>query len=111
MFEHYLCRLIRTMHTGYRTQYHIVWIRRFRQTILVKGLRQCLETKFREVREYYPEWGYIALGIDSDYVHIHMVILTNYAVSEVVDRMKTNTSRALNTNLKHELSRKYFPFE
>jgi len=68
---------------------------RFRRKILVKGLRQYLETKFREVRKYYREWDYIAIGIDVDHVHIHMVIPTKYAVSEVVDIIKTNTSRTL----------------
>jgi len=56
-----------------------------------------LETKFREVRKYYPEWDYIAIGIDVDHVHIHMVIPPKYAVSEVVDIIKANTSRALKT--------------
>jgi len=46
-------------------------------------------------RKYYPEWDYIAIGIDVDHVHIHMMIPPKYAVSEVVDIIKTNTSRAL----------------
>jgi len=88
-------KLKKSAHAVYKTQYHIVWITRFRRKILVKGLRQYLETKFREVRKYYPEWEYIAIGIDVDHVHIHMVIPPKYAVSEVVDIIKTNTSRAL----------------
>ena len=54
-----------------------------------------METKFREVRKQYPEWDYIAIGVDVNHVHIHMVIPPKYAVSEVVDIIKTNTSRAL----------------
>jgi len=54
-----------------------------------------VETKFREVQKQYPEWDYIAIGIDVDHVHIHMVIPPKCAVSEVVDIIKTNTSRAL----------------
>jgi len=57
-----------------------------------------LETKFREVRKYYLEWEHIAIGIDVDHVHIHMVIPPKYAVSEMVDIIKTNTSRALKAN-------------
>ena len=88
-------KLKKSAHAVYKTQYDIMWITRFRRKILVKGIRQYLETKFREVRKYYPEWDYIAIGIDVDHVHIHMVIPPKYAVSEVVDIIKTNTSRAL----------------
>ncbi|OQY14447.1 MAG: hypothetical protein B6I30_00360 [Desulfobacteraceae bacterium 4572_187] len=38
---------------------------------------------------------YIAIGIDVDHVHIHMMIPPKYSVSEVVDIIKTNTSGAL----------------
>jgi len=54
-----------------------------------------LETKFREVRKQYPEWDYIALEIDVDHVHTHIMIPPKYAVSEVVNVIKTNMSRAL----------------
>ena len=88
-------KLKKSAHAVYKTQYHIAWITRFRRKILVKGIRQYLETKFREVRKQYPEWKYVAIGIDVDHVHIHMVIPPKHAVSEVVDIIKTNTSRAL----------------
>ena len=51
-------KLKKSAHAVYKTQYHIVWIMRFRRKILVKGLRK-----------YYPEWEYIAIGIDVDHVH------------------------------------------
>ena len=112
-------KLKKSAHAVYKTQYHIMWITRFRRKFLVKGLRQYLETKFREVRKYYPEWDYIAIGIDVDHVHIHMVIPPKYAVSEVVDIIKTNTSRALKAKfgflskvigLKEEYGEKNFSF-
>ena len=88
-------RLIKSAHTVYRTQYHIVWVTRFRRKILVPGVVQYLETKLQEIRKYYPDWEYIAIGPDVDHVHVHMVIPPKYAVSRVVDTLKTNTSRAL----------------
>ena len=51
--------------------------------------------KLREVRKYYPDWKYIEMGIDSDHIHIHMVIPPKYSVSEVVETIKKNTSRSL----------------
>ncbi len=63
-------RLRKSAHTVYRTQYRIAWTTRFRREIFIKGDRQYLETKFCEVRKYYPEWEYKAIGIDVDNVHI-----------------------------------------
>lgn len=54
-----------------------------------------VETKCLEVRKYYPKCDYILIAIDVDHVHIHMMIPQKYAVSEAVDIIKTNTSRAL----------------
>ena len=92
-------RLIKSAHTVYRTQYHIVWVTRYRRKILNKGIREYLETKLQEVRKYYPDWEYIEIGIVEDHLHLHMVIPPKYAVSQVVETLKKNTSR--------ELSRKF----
>lgn len=92
-------RLIKSAHSVYRTQYHIVWVTRFRRKILNSAVAKYLETKLQEARQYYPDWEYIAIGIDVDHVHLHMVIPPKYAVSMVVETLKKNTSR--------EMSRKF----
>jgi len=88
-------RLIKAAHSVYRTQYHVVWVTRFRRKILNKGVAEYLETKLQEVRKYYPDWEYMAIGIDVDHVHLHMVIPPKYAVSMAVETLKKNTSRYL----------------
>lgn len=50
--------------------------------------------KLEEVRRYYPDWGYIEIGIGSD--HVHMVVPPKYSVSKVVETIKKNTSKSLN---------------
>jgi len=88
-------RLIKSAHSVYRTQYHIVWITRYRRKILNKGVAEYLKEKLKEVQKYHPDWEYIAIGIDIDHVHLHMVIPPKYAVSTVVETLKKNTSRHL----------------
>ena len=51
--------------------------------------------KLQEIRRYYPDWEYIEIGIKQDHVHLYMVILPKYAVSKVVETIKSNTSKAL----------------
>jgi len=88
-------RLHRSAHTVYKTQYHIVWVTRFRRKVLVPGVARYLRVKLEEVRKWYPDWEYAAIGVEVDHVHLHMVIPPKYAVSWVVETIKKNTSRAL----------------
>ena len=88
-------RLHRSAHTVYKTQYHIVWVTRFRRKVLVPGVERYLRVKLEEVRKWYPDWEDVAIGIEVDHVHVHMVIPPRYAVSWVVETVKKNTSRAL----------------
>ena len=88
-------RLHRAAHTVYKTQYQIVWVTRFRRKVLVPGVQRYLRVKLEEVRKWYPDWQYVAIGMEVDHVHVHMVIPPRYAVSWVVGTIKQNTSRAL----------------
>ena len=54
-----------------------------------------MSVKFKEIRKHYPDWEYKEIGMDKDHVHLHMEIPPKYAVSEVVNVMKSNTSRGL----------------
>jgi len=100
-------RLYKSAHAVYKTQYHIVWVTRFRRKILVPGVAQYLRIKLQEVRKHYPDWEYIEVGIDKDHIHLYMVIPPKYAVSVVVETIKKNTSRALRNKFAF-LSKVYF---
>ena len=88
-------KLRKSAHTLYKTQYHIVWITRYRRKILVKGVKYYLKIKLLEIRKYYPEWEYLEIGIDLDYIYLYIIIPPKYAVSKVVETIKSNTSKAL----------------
>ena len=88
-------RLHRSAHAVYKTQYHVVWVTRYRRKILVPGVQRYLHVKLEEARKWYPDWEYAAIGMEVDHVHLHMVIPPTYAVSVAVETLKQNTSRAL----------------
>jgi len=71
-------RFRKSAHTVYKTQYHIVWITRFRR-ILVTGTRRYLEVRLQEIRKDYLDWENIEIGIDTD--HVHLLISTHYIQS------------------------------
>ena len=88
-------KLHKAAHTVYKTQYHIVWVTRFRRKILVEGVAKYLRVKLLEVQKYYPDWHFTEIGVDKDHVHVHMVIPPKYSVSFAVETIKKNTSRAM----------------
>ena len=88
-------RLHRSAHAVYKTQYHLVWVTRDRRKILVPGVQRYLHVKLEEVRKWYPDWEYAAIGMEVDHVHLHLGIPPKYAVSCAVETLKKNTSRAL----------------
>jgi putative transposase len=88
-------KLHKAAHTVYKTQYHIVWVTRYRRKILVEGVANYLRVKLREVQKYYPDWHFTEIGIDKDQVPVHMGIPPKYSVSFAVETIKKHTSRAL----------------
>jgi len=88
-------KIYKSAHSIYKTQYHIVWITRYRRKILVTGVNSYLEIKLQEITKYYPDWEYLEIGIKPDHIHLYMVIPPKYAVSKTVETIKKNTSKSL----------------
>ena len=88
-------KLRKAAHTVYKTRYHIVFVTKSRRKILTKGVSQWLRSSFQQLRKYSPDIEFIEIGIDRDHVHLYMLIPPKYAVSQVVNRIKVNTSRAM----------------
>ena len=86
-------KLRKQVHTVYKTQYHIVFVTKYRRKILTKGVETWLKLRLQEIRKYKPDLEYIEVGMDKDHVHLHMVIPPKYSVSEIVNQIKVNTSR------------------
>jgi putative transposase len=102
-------KLLKQAHTVYRTQYHIVWITRYRRKILVSGIDAYLKILVtKEFREYMPDVWIEEIGIDKDHIHIHVVIPPKYAVSKVVEALKSNTSRLIRKKFPEFLSKIYW---
>jgi len=77
-------KLYRAAHTVYKTQYHIVWITKYRRKILVTGVKSYLKIRVQEIRKYYLDWEYMETGIKQEHVHLYVVIPPKYTLSKVV---------------------------
>lgn len=63
------------MHAVHRTQYHIVWITRYRRKILIKRVKDYLKTKLQEIKKYYPDWKYIEIATEGESTSRPKIIL------------------------------------
>ena len=88
-------QLHKSGHSVYKTQYHVVWVTKYRRKILNKGVQEYLRSKLLEVIKYYPDWEIKTIGIGEEHVHLYMVIPPKYTVSRVIETIKKNTSSKL----------------
>ena len=81
-------------HTVYDIKYHIVWITKYRKSVLRGEIGLRLRELIRqtcEAEEVYIEKGHIAL----DHVHLLLSVPPNIAVSDLVQRLKGRSSRKM----------------
>ena len=82
-------------HTVYRTQYHIVFIPKYRRKILNPGVASYLSKLFPHVLRTMPGTEIVEQNIQIDHIHTVMIIPPKYAVSDVVGLMKGKTASEL----------------
>lgn len=82
-------------HSVYRTEYHIVWIPKYRRRILNPGVRGYLHKLFPKVLKQIPGCEIVKMNIQVDHIHLLIIIPPKYAVSEVMGIIKGMTSSHL----------------
>ena len=83
-------------HVAYQTQYHVVWIPKYRHAILVEGVKQYLEKLLYSIlEERYPDVYISKQNIQPDHVHMLIEIPPKYSVSTVVGVLKGVSSREM----------------
>ena len=76
-------------HSAYRTEYHIVWIPKYRRLLLNPGLRRCLRKLFPKILRSLLSCEIIEYNIQVDHIHMNMIIPPKYSVSDVIGQKST----------------------
>ena len=82
-------------HSAYHTEYHVIWITKYRYHVLNPGVKAYLIKLFPKVMKELPGCEIVKYSIQSDHIHIVMIIPPKYAVSTVVGKIKGMTSSQL----------------
>ena len=79
-------------HGVYRTEYHVVWIPKYRRRILNPGVGGYIKRVLPKALKKMPGCEIIEMNIQVDHIHMVMIIPPKYAVSEVVGEIKQYTA-------------------
>ena len=82
-------------HSAYYTEYHIVWIPKYRYHVLNPGVTAYLVKLIPKVMAELPGCEIVKYSIQTDHIHMAMIIPPKYSVSMVVGKMKGMTSSEL----------------
>ena len=82
-------------HSVYRTEYHIVWIPKYRRRILNPGVGGYLRKLFPHLLRSVAGCEIVEQNIQVDHIHTVMIIPPQYAVSAVVGQLKQATASVL----------------
>ena len=86
---------IKTAHSVYYLQYHVVWVCKHRRRILKPGIcgyiRKLLPKLFRSM----PGVKLETIGFDKDHLHMVMSIPPKYSISSVMGKLKSQSSSQL----------------
>lgn len=88
-------RIRKLNHSVYQTQYHIVFGTKYRRKWLKDYVKTELIRSFHQTQRSFPDWYFFEINTDQDHVHVIMEIPPSYSIAEVVQILKTNSSKAL----------------
>lgn len=82
-------------HSAYRLEYHIVWVCKYRRRILKPGMTTYIEKLLRGLLRNIPGVELKEIGFDQDHLHMVMEIPPKYRISDVMGRLKSQSSSRL----------------
>jgi REP element-mobilizing transposase RayT len=75
-----------------KTEYHLVWIARYRRKIFVKGVKEYAEKILLCIFKLDPDIEVIKVNVQEDHVHMVIVIPPRIAVAKVIQFIKTRSA-------------------
>jgi len=88
---------IKTSHSIYRLQYHVVWVCKYRRRILNPGVCSYLKEALAKLLRSMPGVTIETIGFDGDHVHMVMVIPPKFSIAEVMGTLKSQSASLLRT--------------
>ena len=88
-------RYTKSNHSIYQTQYHIVWIPRYRRKIFVTGVKEYMEELLRHFPNLQSDIMVKEVNVQLDHIHLVISIPPRVAVARVVSFLKSQSGKRL----------------
>ena len=83
-------------HSAYRTEYHIVWVTKYRHRVLKPAkFKEKVETLIKEIAGRIVGVEVVELNAQPEHVHMVAIIPPKYAVSKVVEIIKSQSAKVM----------------
>ncbi len=89
---------IKSAHSVYKLQYHVVWVCKYRRRILNPGVCTYIRKIFPKLLRSTPGVIIEEIGFDSDHLHMLIVIPPKYSISSVIGQLKSQLASGLRKN-------------
>ena len=86
---------IKTAHSVYYLQYHIVWVCEYRRRILNPGVCSYIRKLLPKLLRSMPGVNVETIGFDEDHLHMMMSIPPKYSISLVIGKLKSQSAARL----------------
>ena len=83
---------IKTAHSVYYLQYHIVWVCKYRRRILDPGLIGRIRKILPKLLRSMPGVKLETIGFEKDHLHMVMSIPLRYSIASVMGKLKSQSS-------------------
>ena len=93
-------RTLHLNHSTYQLQYHLVWGTKYRYKWLKDYVLGSLRKSFVETEKKYPVLKVLEFNADEDHIHLQIEIAPSVAISDVVSKLKSNSSIYLRKHFK-----------
>ena len=87
-------------HSVYKTEYHVVWIPKYRRKILNSGVKEYLNKLWPKILKGIPGVEILEQNIQVDHIHTIIIIPPKYSVSDVIGRIKGQSASKLRKKFK-----------
>ena len=92
---------IKTAHSVYYLQYHVVWVCKYRRRVLNPGVCGYIQKLLPKLLRSMSGVKLETIGFDKDHLHMVMSIPPKYSIASVMGKLKSQSASQL---------RKYFPW-
>ncbi len=86
---------IKTAHSVYYLQYHVVWVCKYRRRILNPGVCGYIRKLLPKLLRSMPGVKLETIGFDKDHLHMVMSIPPKYSISSVMGKLKSQSASQL----------------